>query len=65
MLIARQKKKGETTTEYFHDMARMCRELKLDFNESKWQIVEGIYSHELCIDIVTFTKINESQTARF
>jgi len=80
LLIARQQKKGETTAEYFHDKARMCRELKLDFDESKRQIVEGIYSRELCIyllsrshknenellnDIVTFTKINESRTARF
>jgi len=30
LLIARQQRKGETITEYFHDKARMCQELKLD-----------------------------------
>ncbi|XP_022160829.1 uncharacterized protein LOC111026944 [Myzus persicae] len=80
LLIARQQRKGETVNEYFHDKARMCRELKLDFDESKRQIVEGIFSRELCvyllsrshrnenellIDIVTFNKINDSRAARF
>ncbi|CAI6358139.1 unnamed protein product [Macrosiphum euphorbiae] len=41
LLIARQQRKGETITEYFHDKARMYRELKFDF-ESKRQIIEGI-----------------------
>jgi len=80
LLIARHQKKGESIIEYFHDKARMCRELSLSFYESKQQIVEGIFSRDLCMyllsrshldenqlitDIVTFTKINDSRQARF
>jgi hypothetical protein len=80
LLIARHQQKSETTVEYFYDKARMCRELELNFCESKEQIVEGLYSRELCLyllsrshenenellsDIVTFTKINDSRSARF
>jgi len=35
LLIARHQRKGETIVEYFHDKARMCRELELNFVESK------------------------------
>jgi len=67
-LIARHQRKGEMIIEYFHDKARMQ------------QIVEGLYSRELCLylmsrshshenellnDIVTFTKINDSRSTRF
>jgi len=80
LLIARHQKKGESTIEYFHDKARMCRELSLSFYESKQQIVEGFFSRDLCMyllsrshldenqllaDIVTFTKINDSRQTRF
>lgn len=80
ILIARYQKKGESTIEYFHDKARMCRELNLEFSESKQQIIEGIFSRDLCMyllsrihsdenellsDIVTFLKLNESRSARF
>lgn len=67
--------------EYFLDKARMCREIKLNFDESKQQIVEGIYSRELCLYllsrshthenellkniIVTFKKVNDSRNTRF
>jgi len=58
----------------------MCRELELNFVESKQQIVEGIYSRELCLyllsrshthenellnDIVMFMKVNDSRNTRF
>jgi len=80
LLIARHQKKGESTIEYYHDKARMCRELSLSFYETKQQIVEGFFSRDLCMfllsrnnldeyqlitDIVTFTKINDSRQARF
>lgn len=80
LLIARHQKKGESTIEYFHDKARMCRELSLSFYESKQRIVEGFFSRDLCMyllsrshsdenqlltDIVTFTKISDSRQARF
>lgn len=80
LLIARYQRKGESTIEYFHDKARMCRELSLSFFESKQQIVEGFFSRDLCMyllsrshsdenqlltDIVMFTKINDSRQARF
>jgi hypothetical protein len=80
LLIARHQQKSETTVEYFYDKARMCRELELNFCESKEQIVEGLYSRELCLyllsrshknenellsDIVTFMKINDYRRARF
>lgn len=80
LLIARHQRKGEMIVEYFHDKARMCRELQLNFCETKQQIVEGLYSRELCLylmsrshshenellnDIVTFTKINDSRSTRF
>lgn len=35
LLIARHQRKNETIVEYFHDKARMCRELQLNFCESK------------------------------
>jgi len=55
----------------------MCRELQLNFCEPKQQIVEALYSRELCLyllsrshshenelksDIVNFTKINDSRS---
>jgi len=80
LLIARHQRKSETIIEYFHDKARMCRELELSFCESKQQIAEGLYSRELCLyllsrshvhenellnDIITFMKINDSRNTRF
>jgi hypothetical protein len=80
LLISRHQQRNETIVEYFHDKSRMCRELALNFCESKQQIVEGLYSRELCLyllsrnhanenellnDIVTFTKMNDSRNTRF
>lgn len=80
LLIARHQKKSESIIEYFHDRARMCRELKLSFGESKQQIIEGLFSRDLCIfllnrvhidekqlitNVVTFLKTNDTRHARF
>lgn len=42
LLLSRVQNKNESSTEYFHDKARMCREVKLSFPETKQQIIEGL-----------------------
>jgi len=53
--------KGECVIEYFHHKARLCREISLPFNETKQQIVEGVYSHDLCNYLIARTHLSEDE----
>lgn len=53
--------KGECIIEYFHHKARLCREISLPFNETKQQIVEGVYSHDLCNYLIARTHLSEDE----
>lgn len=53
--------KSECVIEYFHHKARLCREISLPFNETKQQIVEGVYSHDLCNYLIARTYLSEDE----
>lgn len=53
--------KGECVIEYFHHKARLCREISLPFNETKQQIVEGVYSHDLCNYLIARIHLSEDE----
>jgi len=53
--------KGECVIEYFHHKARLCREISLPFNETKQQIVEGVYSYDLCNYLIARTHLSEDE----
>jgi len=72
--------KNECVFEYFHHKARLCREIGLTFCEEKRQIVEGLYSRDLCnyllardhlsenellSDLRAFESVNVARIARF
>lgn len=61
LLIARQQRKSETIVEYFHDKARMYRELNFSFHESKQQIIKGLYSRELCLYLLNQSHAHENE----
>lgn len=80
LLLSRIQNKNESTIEYFHDKARMCREIKLSFIETKQQIIEGLCSRDLCFyllardhsdedsmlaDILSFTTMNSARHTHF
>jgi hypothetical protein len=41
-------RKGENTHEYFHQKVRYCRDLNLEFDDTKQQIVTGLWSRQAC-----------------
>ncbi|KAK9505798.1 hypothetical protein O3M35_009782 [Rhynocoris fuscipes] len=47
-MIARTQQKGEDTEDYLQGKLRMCKGLKLPFRDTKLQVVEGLWSKELC-----------------
>lgn len=53
--------KSECVIDYFHHKARLCREISLPFNETKQQIVEGVYSHDLCNYLIARTHLSEDE----
>jgi len=72
--------KNECVFEYFHHKSRLCREIGLSFREEKRQIVEGLYSRDLCnyllardhlsenellSDLRTFDSVNVARNIRF
>jgi hypothetical protein len=72
--------KNECVFEYFHHKSRLCREIGLSFREEKRQIVEGLYSRELCnyllardhfsenellSDLRAFDSVNVARNTRF
>jgi len=72
--------KNECVFEYFHHKSRLCREIGLSFREEKRQIVEGLYSRDLCnyllardhlsenellSDLRAFDSVNVARTTRF
>lgn len=79
-LLSRIQNKSETPVEYFHDKARLCREIELPFTETRQQIIEGLHCRELCFyllardhkdensllsDIVSFTNMKTARFAHF
>ena len=80
LLLSRIQNKNESSAEYFHDKARLCREVKLSFPETKQQIIEGLHCRDLCFyllardhldedsllaDILSFTTMNSARYAHF
>lgn len=53
--------KDECIIEYFHHKVRLCREIQLPFNEVKRQVIEGIYSHDMCNYLMARTDFTEDE----
>ncbi|KAK9759118.1 Retrotransposon gag protein [Popillia japonica] len=49
---ARTQRKDETIGKYFYDKLAACNDLKLSFEETKDQLIVGLYSKDLCELIV-------------
>lgn len=80
LLLSRIQNKNESHIEYFHDKARLCREVKLSFAETKQQIIEGLHCRDLFLyllahdhadedallsDILSFNTMNTARYAHF
>jgi len=53
--------KNECVFEYFHHKSRLCREIGLSFREEKRQIVEGLYSRDLCNYLLARDHLSENE----
>jgi len=53
--------KNECVFEYFHHKSRLCREIGLSFCEEKRQIVEGLYSRDLCNYLLARDHLSENE----
>ncbi|XP_050522349.1 uncharacterized protein LOC126894981 [Daktulosphaira vitifoliae] len=60
-MTIRVQSKNESLVEYFHDKCRLCRALKLPFNEARLQIIEGLYSEDMCHYLLARNHINEDE----
>ncbi|KAL4123256.1 hypothetical protein QTP88_015463 [Uroleucon formosanum] len=71
--------KSENVLEYFHEKMHLCSSLELSFSETKTQVLEGLYSKELSMyllsrnhtdadellnDIISFERLNASRALR-
>ncbi|KAL4089251.1 hypothetical protein QTP88_024309 [Uroleucon formosanum] len=71
--------KSENVLEYFHEKMHLCSSLELSFSETKTQVIEGLYSKELSMhllsrnhtdadellnDIISFERLNASRALR-
>jgi len=72
-------RKGESVLEYFHETVHLCSLLELSFQETKMQVLEGLFSKELSVhllsrnhadvdellnDVVNFERLDASRTLR-
>ena len=78
-MVRRVQRKSENVLEYFHEKVYLCSLLELSFQETKMQVLEGLYSKELSVhllsrdhadvdellnDVVSFKRLDESRTLR-
>ncbi|XP_025405786.1 uncharacterized protein LOC112680027 [Sipha flava] len=78
-MTRRVQRKGENVLEYFHEKVHLCAILDLGLQETKIQILEGLFSKDLSMhllsrdhvdtdellnDIVNFERLDTSRTAR-
>jgi hypothetical protein len=78
-MTCRVQQKGENVLEYFHEKVHLCSLLKLSFRETKMQVLEGLYSKDLSMhllsrnhadadellnDVVSFERLDASRAVR-
>ncbi|XP_077279779.1 uncharacterized protein LOC143907117 [Temnothorax americanus] len=51
-MIDRVQQKDESLSAYFHAKTKLCMDLKLDFRDIKEQVLDGLWSKELCISLM-------------
>jgi len=57
----RVQQKGEHLVDFFHEKVRLCRELKLTFEEIKDHILQGVYSTDLALFALRITHADENE----
>lgn len=60
-LNQRVQKTNESTQVYFHDKMKLCHDLNLTFAEKKEQLVVGLWSRELCSQLLAKTHEDEDE----
>jgi len=51
-MVARVQNKAESLGTYFHAKTKMCIDLGLEFRDVKEQVLDGLWSKELCISLM-------------
>jgi len=51
-MVARVQNKDESLSIYFHSKTKMCIDLRLEFRDVKEQVLDGLWSKELCISLM-------------
>jgi len=52
-MVCRVQRKSENVLEYFHEKVHLCSLLELSFQETKMQVLEGLYSKELSVHLLS------------
>jgi len=52
-MVRRVQQKSENVLEYFHEKMHLCSSLELSFCETKMQVLEGLYSKELSMHLLS------------